>query len=81
MAEAGSDYHPGDQNITEQVSTYRVFGSLTKWGSLTVATLVLMFTLWFCVGAGFLGGLIPALALAGLGAFFLRSKPTQDTQG
>jgi thiamine transporter ThiT len=81
MADAASDYHPGDQNITEQVSTYRVFGSMTKWGSLTIATLVLMFTLWFCVGAGFFGGLIPGLVLAVSGAFFLRSKPTQEHQG
>jgi thiamine transporter ThiT len=77
MADAATDYHPGDQNITEQVATYQAFGSMTKWGSLTIATLVLMFTLWFCVGAGFLGGLIPALVLAVLGAVFLRSKPAQ----
>jgi hypothetical protein len=78
MDHASAEYHPGDQNITEQVSTYRFFGGLTKWGSLTVAVLVLMLTLWFCLDAGFLGGLIPGAILAGLGVFFLRSKPAKD---
>jgi thiamine transporter ThiT len=78
MDHASSDYHPGDQNITEQVATYRFFGGLTKWGSLTVAVLVLMLTLWFCLNAGFLGGLIPGLILAGLGVAFLRPKPGQN---
>jgi thiamine transporter ThiT len=73
-----SDYHPGDQNITEQVATYHLFGGLSKWGSLAVAVLVLMLTLWFCLGAGFLGGLLPGLALLVLGVVFLRSKPAQD---
>ncbi len=77
MDHASSDYHAGDQDIGEQISTYRFFGGLTKWGSLTVAVLVLMLTLWFCVGAGFLGGLVPGLALAALGVFFLRDKPGQ----
>ncbi len=81
MAEAASDYHAGDQNITEQVATYRSFGALTKWGSLTVGTLVLMLTLWFCLNAGFFGGLIPGLVLFALGAAFLRAKPTQAHQG
>jgi thiamine transporter ThiT len=78
MADAASDYHPGDQNISEQVATYKVFGGLTKWGSLTVGTLVLMLTLWFCLGVGFLGGLIPGLVVAVAGGLFLRSKPSQD---
>jgi hypothetical protein len=77
MADASHDYHPGDQNISEQVATYSFFDGLTKYGSLTVATLVLMLTLWFCLNAGFLGGLIPGLVVAGLGLLFLRSKPAQ----
>ena len=54
MAESASDYHHGDMNITEQVRTFELFNGLTKWGSLTVATLLVMLVLWFCVGAGFL---------------------------
>jgi hypothetical protein len=78
MDDAAADYHHGDQNISEQLASYRAFGGLTKWGSLIVATLVLMLTLWFCLGVDFLGGLIPGLILVALGVTFLRSKPAQD---
>lgn len=73
-----SDYHHGDQNITEQVTTYHKFGGFSKWGSLAIAVSVLMLTLWFCLGIGFLGGLIPGVVLLVLGVVFLRSKPAQD---
>ena len=78
MADATHDYHHGDQQITEQITTYRAFGALTKWGSLTIATLVLMLTLWFCLDSGFLGGLIPGVVVFALGAVFLRSNPDQS---
>lgn len=78
MDEAHADYHRGEQNIAEQVATYQAFGSLSKWGSLVIAALLLMFSLWFCVGVDFLGGLIPAVLLLALGVYFLRSKPSQD---
>ncbi len=78
MNDAAADYHQGDQDITEQVASYQAFGALSKYGSLVVGVLVLTLTLWFCVGAGFLGGLIPGLVLLGLGLVFLRSKPAQD---
>jgi thiamine transporter ThiT len=78
MNDAAADYHHGDQDISEQVASYRAFGALSKYGSLVIGVLVLMLSLWFCVGAGFLGGLIPGLVLLALGLFFLRSKPAQD---
>jgi thiamine transporter ThiT len=73
-----AEYHRGHQDITEQVASYRAFGALSKYGSLVVGVLVLMLTLWFCLNAGFMGGLIPGLVMLGLGLFFLRSKPAQD---
>ena len=75
MDETVSDYHQGDQAIGEQVSTYRVFGSLTKWAALAIATMMLTFTLWFCTAVGFFGGLIPGLIVLAAGIFFLRAKP------
>lgn len=78
MDDTVEHYHHGDQNIREQVSSYHMFDALTKYGALAVAVLVLMLTLWFCLGAGFLGGLIPGLVVGGLGLWFLRSKPSQD---
>jgi thiamine transporter ThiT len=73
-----ADYHHGDQDISEQVASYRAFGALSKWGSLIVAVLLLMLTLWFCLGVGFLGGLIPGVIVLTVGIVFLRSKPEKS---
>ena len=78
MNDAASDYHHGDQDVTEHVAAYRAFDALSKYGALSVAVLVLMLTLWFCLNAGFFGGLIPGLVVLVLGLLFLRSKPAQD---
>jgi hypothetical protein len=78
MNDAAADYHHGDQDIAEQVASYKAFGALSKYGSLTLGVLVLMLTLWFCVGAGFFGGLIPGAVLLILGLVFLRSKPAES---
>ena len=79
MDDAAETYHHGDQNISEQVQTYRVFDELTKYAALVVGVLVLMLSLWFCLGVGFLGGLIPGLVVLGLGIWFLRrGAPAQE---
>jgi hypothetical protein len=52
--------------------------NITKWGSLFVAVGVLTNTLWFCTGAGFVGGLVSGLVLLALGIVFLREKPAAD---
>jgi hypothetical protein len=75
MSDAVHDYHSGDQDITEQVATFGVFGRLMKWCSLGVAVLLVMLVLWFCVGAGFWAGLFAGLILLGIGIFFLRAGP------
>jgi thiamine transporter ThiT len=75
MSDAVHEYHTGDQDIHEQVSTFEAFGKMVKWGSLSIAALLLMLVLWFCVGAGFFGGLIPGVILLAVGIFFLRSGP------
>ena len=77
MADHASDYHRGDQEISEQVSSYKLFGGLTKWGSLALSVLLIMLVMWFCVGAGFLSGFVPAMILLAAGIFFLRSKDPQ----
>jgi hypothetical protein len=77
MSEAAHEYHPGEMDIREQVATFDAFGKMVKWGSLGIAALLLFLVLWFCVGAGFFGGLIPAVILVAAGIFFLRSGPDQ----
>jgi hypothetical protein len=75
MAESASDFHHGDMNITEQVRTFHMFNGLTKWGSLVLATLISLLTLWFCTGVGFMGAFVSAAVLFVLGVVFLRDKP------
>jgi hypothetical protein len=74
MAEHGSDYHRGEMDIKEQVSTFHLFNGLTKWGSLGIAALLVLITLWFCTDAGFMGGAVSAIVLLVLGIVFLREK-------
>jgi len=69
------DYHRGEMDIHEQAATYAAFGKLTKWGSLTVAVLLLFLTLVFCTPAGFVGSAIAAVVLLALGIVLLREKP------
>jgi sugar phosphate permease len=72
---AGKAHHRGEMDIQEQVSTFELFNTLSKWGSLFVGTLVLFLTLWFCTGAGFSGAAVTAVVVAALGVFLLRDKP------
>lgn len=69
-----TEYHRGEMDISEQVSTYDAMMGLTKWGSLALAVVLLMLVLWFCTPAGFFGGVIPGVVLAVAGIFFLRDK-------
>jgi hypothetical protein len=72
MAEHGSDYHHGHMDITEQQSTYALFGALTKWGSLATAVAILFPTLLFCTEAGFGGALAASVILIAAGVLLLR---------
>ena len=74
MTEHASSYHRGDMEITEQVTTFRDAMKVTKWASLTVAVGVLFLTLLFCTDTGFLGSLVPAVIVAGVGVFALKSR-------
>jgi hypothetical protein len=76
MEHPASDYHRGSQPVDEQASTYHLFMSMTKWGSLYLAALVAWMAIWFCTDAGFLPGLITAVVLVVLGTLALREKPS-----
>jgi len=76
VAEEHTDaYVHGSMNAATQVADFRMFSTLTKWAGLVLATLIVMLTLWFCLGVGFLGGLVPGLIILALGITFLRPKP------
>jgi hypothetical protein len=75
MAGKASEHHRGEMDIQEQVSTFEMFNTMTKWGSLYIGTLLLFLTLWFCTGAGFGGAAIIAVVVLALGILLLRDKP------
>jgi len=68
-------YVHGAMEISEQVSTWHLFMFMAKWGSLLTAALLVLLTVWFAVGAGFIAGAISGVAVFVLGFFALRSKP------
>jgi thiamine transporter ThiT len=75
MAGPASDYHRGEMDISEQVSTYKLIMGMTKWGSLVLAAFLLFVTIWFCTEAGFISGFITGLVVLVLGIVLLREKP------
>ncbi len=70
-----SEYHRGDMDIQEQVSTFKLFINLTKWGSLYITAFLTWMVVWFCTPAGFFAGFITFVVLAVLGTLLLREKP------
>jgi thiamine transporter ThiT len=77
MADTDAEYHHGEMNAATQVADYKVFLNFTKWFALHLGVLILMLVLWFCVGAGFLGGLVPGLIVLALGIWLMRAKPAK----
>lgn len=72
MAGKASDYHHGDQDVAEQVATFRLIMNITKWVCLLLASGLLALVLWFCTGAGFMAGAISGGVVLVLGALLLR---------
>ena len=75
MAGPASDYHRGEMDIQEQVSTFNLVMGMTKWGSLILASFLLFIVIWFCTPAGFVSGFVSGAVLLALGIVLLRSKP------
>lgn len=70
-----SEYHRGEMKIDEQVATFHLFNGMTKWGSLALAAILPLLTLWFCTPAGFVPGFITAVVVTVVGIVLLRDKP------
>jgi hypothetical protein len=75
MAHEATTYHRGEMDIQEQAATYEFVMKLTKWGSLAIASLLLMLVLQFCTDTGFPGSALCAVILAAVGVVVLREKP------
>jgi hypothetical protein len=76
MADQASDYHRGEMDIQEQVSTYNLIMGITKWGSLAVTVFLVWAVLWFCTDTGFLGATVAAIVVTVLGVMALRERKT-----
>jgi multisubunit Na+/H+ antiporter MnhG subunit len=74
MAGPASDYHRGEMDIHQQQSTYQLVMVVSKWSALYLAALILALTIWFCTEAGFIAGLVSAVALIVLGTLGLRQR-------
>lgn len=72
------DYTLGSMDITEQVATFNIVMRLVKWGSVGVAALLTMLTVWFGAGAGFIPAFLSAAVLMAAGVWFLRAKGESD---
>jgi hypothetical protein len=74
MATHGADYTHGEMEIQEHEKTFSGFLKMTKWGSLYMAALLLLLTLWFCTPAGFLGAVVSAAVVLIVGTLVLSEK-------
>jgi multisubunit Na+/H+ antiporter MnhB subunit len=72
-ADSHDAYVRGSQEISEQTSTFHAFISMSKWGSLWIAALLMFLVLWFQPGGSFIGGVITAVAMLVIGYFALKS--------
>lgn len=69
-------YVHGTMTIEEQASTWDLFMGLAKWGSLAVASILLLLVLWFQPGGSLMLGLMGGVGMAVAGWFFLKGgKP------
>ena len=76
MAGSSSDYQRGAMDIAEQTATFELVMGMTKWGSLIIASVLLMLVLWFCTAAGFTGAVSTAAVVLVLGIVLLRQNKT-----
>ena len=74
MSEHAATADHGHMDIRQQEASFHVFVLLAKWGSLAVASFVLLLVLWFCTNSGFFGAVIPAAIVAAIGVLVLREK-------
>ena len=79
-AQADADanaYVRGEVQINEQASTFKLFMSLAKWGSLAVAVSLVFLTVWFRPGGNLVAAFVSAAVLAVVGFVALKPRPTQ----
>jgi hypothetical protein len=70
---SGDDHKKGEMDINEHKSSFDLFVTFTKWGSLFVAVVVSFLVLLLSVKAGILAAFVVAGLLA-VGGFYMLKK-------
>jgi len=70
---AHDDYVKGSMEISEQTSTFHLFMGMAKYGSLAIAALLALLTIWFMPNGNFFAGVGVAVVMMVAGVWFLRS--------
>jgi hypothetical protein len=73
--DAHDDYVHGSQEISEQVSTFKLFKGMALWGSVLSAAIIAFLTIWFMPNGSFIGGAIALVVLTVGGWWFLIRTP------
>lgn len=71
-----AEFERGKQQIEEQVSTYRLFLNLAKWGSLWIGAVLAFLTLWFMPNGSFFGGFMAMVVMLVAGWWFMKAPKT-----
>lgn len=74
MAGSSSNYNRGDMDVKAQSGTFGGFMGMTKYGGAAVALIVLLPTLVFGVGMGWLTALVATVVLGVLIGIALKFK-------
>jgi hypothetical protein len=74
MAAGSSNYNRGEMNVESQSKSFDGFMGLTKYGGAAIALTVIMPTLVFAVGMGWLSALVATIVLGVLIGVALKLK-------
>ena len=69
------DYKHGEMDISQHQHSYDLFASLTKWGSLHLAYILVFLVILTCTQLGFITAFVSAVVVAAVGFFLLKKKP------
>ncbi len=68
-----AEYHRGEMQVADHKSMYMRFNGMVHWGCTFIAALVAFLVLWLCAHIAFLGSLIVALVIIGVGVWMNRN--------
>ena len=70
---APAEYHRGEMPVKDHRSMYMRFNGMIHWGSTLIAALVAFLVLWLCAHIAFIGAVVVALVIIGVGVWMNRN--------